>query len=135
MALAWPIFQVFVIFDTTQGVSSSVIRGTGQQRIGSWITLSAYWVFGIPIALLCVFTFDYGIRGLWAGPTVAVFYNTACYTFLINRINWEKLIEDSRKKRLADKGKKAVQEQKAKEQEPKDDKEQIPVQTITPQPK
>lgn len=30
MMLAWPVLMVFVIFDTTQGISSSVIRGTGQ---------------------------------------------------------------------------------------------------------
>jgi MATE family multidrug resistance protein len=29
MMLAWPVLMVFVIFDTTQGISSSVIRGTG----------------------------------------------------------------------------------------------------------
>jgi MATE family multidrug resistance protein len=29
MILAWPVLMVFVIFDTTQGISSSVIRGTG----------------------------------------------------------------------------------------------------------
>jgi len=29
MMLAWPVLMVFVIFDTTQGIASSVIRGTG----------------------------------------------------------------------------------------------------------
>ena len=29
MMLAWPVLMIFVIFDTTQGISSSVIRGTG----------------------------------------------------------------------------------------------------------
>jgi len=28
--LAWPVLMVFVIFDTTQGIASSAIRGTGQ---------------------------------------------------------------------------------------------------------
>lgn len=83
MGFAWPVLQVFVIFDCTQGVSSAVIRGSGQQRIGQYITLSAYWIFGIPIALLCVYYFDAGIAGLWYGPTFAVIYNTLCYMYLI----------------------------------------------------
>ena len=103
MSFAWPVLMVFVIFDTTQGISSSVIRGTGQQRRGSLITSTAYWLFGIPISLLCVFVFSDGIRGLWFGPTFAVLYNTICYTILINRINWPELIQKSRERREKDK--------------------------------
>ena len=61
MRLAWVVLQVFVIFDTTQAVSSAVIKGSGQQKLGSLITSTAYWVFGIPISLLCVFYWDLGI--------------------------------------------------------------------------
>lgn len=102
MTLAWPVLQIFVIFDCTQGVSASVIRGTGQQKIGQWITLSAYWLFGIPIAILSVFYFDFGITGLWYGPTFATFYNTACYTYLINKIDWETLITANKERRAKD---------------------------------
>lgn len=99
MNLAWPVLLVFVVFDTMQGVSISAIRGTGQQKLGSYITMSAYWLFGIPIAIICVFYFDFGIRGLWVGPTFACFYNTCCYSILINRIDWEALIVDLKNKR------------------------------------
>lgn len=94
MDLAWTIFQVFVVFDTTQSVSSAVLRGSGQQKIGSYITMSAYWIFGIPLAYVLSIVYDYGIQGLWVGPTVAVAYNTLMYSILINRMDWDKLIED-----------------------------------------
>lgn len=120
MILAWPIVQIFVIFDCTQGVSASVIRGTGQQRIGSYITMSSYWVFGIPIALVAVFALDAGIRGLWIGPTFATFYNTCCYTFLINRIDWQNLIETTKARRLKEKAAAELKAaQKAEEEEQK----------------
>lgn len=88
MRLAWPVLQVFVIFDTTQGIASAVIRGTGQQKMGSYITSSAYWLFGIPISLLCGIVWSDGIRGLWFGPTFAMMYNSTWYYVLIQRIDW-----------------------------------------------
>jgi MATE family multidrug resistance protein len=105
MGFAWPVLQVFVIFDCTQGVAASVVRGTGQQKIGQWITLSAYWVFGIPIALLSVFYFDSGIAGLWYGPTFAVLYNTICYMYLIQMIDWQGLISANRIRRAKESAK------------------------------
>ena len=103
MRNAWWVLQIFVIFDTSQGISSAVIRGSGQQRLGSFITSTAYWIFGIPIAYLCVFVWNQGIRGLWIGPTVAVFYNTVCYSVLIQRVNWAELIRKSKERRAKDK--------------------------------
>lgn len=100
MNLAWPVIQIFVIFDCTQAVGGAVIRGSGQQRLGSYITLTAYWVLGIPLSCACVFWFEAGIGGLWVGPTFATFFNTACYITLISKIDWEKLIETTAKLRL-----------------------------------
>jgi len=120
MRLAWPLLMVFVVFDTTQGISSSVIRGTGQQRIGSYITSSAYWAFGIPISLLCVFVWEDGIRGLWFGPTFAVLYNTICYTFLIQRINWPDLVQKVKERRAKDKADNASKVAEQKTEAPKE---------------
>ena len=54
---AWLIFNLFVIFDTTQGVASSALRASKKQFAGAVITGVAYWVLGIPITLLMVFKF------------------------------------------------------------------------------
>ena len=85
----------------------SVVRGTGKQRIGAFITSTAYWLFGIPLSYLCAFKLDYGIRGLWYGPTFAVTYNTFWYNILIARIDWQELIAQTQERRNKEKAVKA----------------------------
>lgn len=68
--------------------------------------MSAYWAFGIPISCICVFYYQFGIAGLWVGPTFATFYNTCCYTILIRTIDWDALIKKSAEKRAAERVKK-----------------------------
>ena len=101
--LAWPVLLIFVIFDTTQGVSAAVLRGTGMQKTGAIVTSIAYWVMGIPIALISVYTFGQGIRGLWYGPTVAVLFNTCAYQWMITKIDWPDLIHRMQEMRKKDK--------------------------------
>ena len=67
------------------------------------ITVSAYWVFGIPLSALLVFYFDYGIKGLWVGPTFAVAYNTVLYVYISSKIDWQKLIENRHSQMKQDK--------------------------------
>lgn len=86
MRLAWPILCIFVVFDTAQGVAASVIKGTGMQSIGALVTSSAYWAFGIPMALILVYVFDQGIRGLWYAALFAVVYNFTFYCIIYKRI-------------------------------------------------
>jgi Na+-driven multidrug efflux pump len=114
MMLAWPVLMVFVIFDTTQGIASACVRGTGQQRLGSLVTSTAYWLFGIPLSLLCTFVWNDGIRGLWFGPTFAVTYNTVCYQILIAKIDWPDLIQKAKERRA-----KALVDNASKSTEPK----------------
>lgn len=92
---AWFIFYWFVIFDTTQGVAASAIRASGKQKWGAILTGVSYWVFGIPITCLLVFTYDLGTFGIWVGPTFAVALNTVAYLVIFGRINWTDLIVKS----------------------------------------
>ena len=105
MHKCWPIFLVFVLFDTTQGNGMAAIRASGKQKWGAIVTSSSYWGLGIPIVCLLVFKADWGIAGIWLGPTIASVYNTAAYIVIFNCINWPELIEEAAKKRAQDKGK------------------------------
>ena len=77
----------------------AVIRGTGKQSVGAICTLTAYWVFGIPIAWYCALYKDMGTMGLWIGPTVACAYLTIVYNILIACINWPDLFKEIRERR------------------------------------
>jgi Na+-driven multidrug efflux pump len=54
------------------------------------------------MSLISVMYFDGGIAGLWYGPTFATFYNTAIYTWLIQKIQWQSLIDQARERRARD---------------------------------
>ena len=100
--LAWAIFVVFVFFDTTQGVAMSCIQASGLQRYGAMITACAYFVIGIPSALVFVFKYDFGIRGIWMGPTLAVIFLTVTYMIIFSNIDWFSLIQKSKEQREKD---------------------------------
>lgn len=99
MHLAWLIFLIFVFFDTTQAIGASAIRASGKQGAGSIITGFAYWGLGIPITCLLVFWQTLGIKGIWIGPTVSVFFITCAYQVIVMKTDWQNLIKEAEKQR------------------------------------
>ena len=75
-------------------MAMSVIRASGKQALGSFITGTAYFIFGIPASWYFAFSRDMGLRGLWIGPTIAVAYNTVFYNIIIACIDWPALVKD-----------------------------------------
>ena len=95
LKLAWPIFLVFTIFDTTQAVSGAVVRACGKQLIGAFVTAASYFACGIPVSYYQTFQKDHGIIGLWMGPTLSVLLMTCLYNLLICNINWQSLFDEA----------------------------------------
>jgi MATE family multidrug resistance protein len=85
---AYLILTTFVFFDCMQCVGTGIIRGLGRQGLASTITITGYWVIGIPISLISVFHFSWGIEGLWYGPTVAIAFNFTFYYIMVLKTNW-----------------------------------------------
>lgn len=57
----------FQLFDGTQVVGLGILRGLGDVKIPTVITLLAYWVLGLPAAYLLGIHLQYGIEGIWWG--------------------------------------------------------------------
>jgi len=79
------------------------MRASGKQKTGALVTGVAYWILGIPTALLMVFQFDLGTKGIWLGPTFACAFNTVAYLWIFNKINWSDLIVKAAQQREKDK--------------------------------
>ena len=92
---AFPIISLFVFFDCVQGVGQGIICGLGKQGIASIVPIIGYWVLGIPTSLVAVFYFDYGIVGLWTGPTVAIIFNFIFYYVIIIKTDWTLIALDA----------------------------------------
>ncbi|CAN6844543.1 unnamed protein product [Brassica oleracea] len=73
-----PLVSLSVIFDALQAVLSGVARGSGRQDIGAYVNLAAYYLFGIPTAVVLGFRFKMRGRGLWIDITVSWVLCTSC---------------------------------------------------------
>ncbi|BFG14630.1 hypothetical protein CerSpe_009040 [Prunus speciosa] len=80
-------------FDGLQSVLSGVIRGSGQQKIGAYVNLGAYYLMGIPTSVVLAFVLHLGGKGLWIGIIVALFSQTLFLAIIITRTDWEKEVK------------------------------------------
>ncbi|CDW78027.1 na+-driven multidrug efflux pump [Stylonychia lemnae] len=103
LAKSFPIISVFVFFDCVQGVGQGIIRGLGKQGRASIITIIGYWGIGIPTSLLCVFYLDWGIVGLWVGPSLAIIFNFIFYYIIIIKADWFTIALEAEQRRFREK--------------------------------
>lgn len=65
-----PLLALFQIADALTGVAGGVLRGTGRQGASATISLTAYYVIGLPIGLVLTFLGSgphLGLAGMWIG--------------------------------------------------------------------
>ena len=63
---------IFQIFDCVQATSNGALRGIKDTRIPMMITLSAYWLVGLPLAAGLAFETAVGPSGVWYGFIVGL---------------------------------------------------------------
>jgi MATE family multidrug resistance protein len=61
------IAALFQIFDGLQATGVGVLRGLTDTKIPLLISFAAYWIIGIPIAILLGFYYKLGAVGIWIG--------------------------------------------------------------------
>ena len=67
-----PVAAVFQVFDGTQVISASILRGAGDTRVPAILHGLSFWAVGIPLGALIAFRFDQGAIGLWWGLTAGL---------------------------------------------------------------
>ncbi|KAH0867977.1 hypothetical protein HID58_074999 [Brassica napus] len=72
-----PLVSLSVIFDPFHAVLPGLARGLGMQDIGAYVNLAAYYLCGIPTAIILAFRFKMGGTGLWIGITAGSFARKA----------------------------------------------------------
>ncbi|KAL9680881.1 hypothetical protein QQ045_012661 [Rhodiola kirilowii] len=70
--------------DGIQCILSGILRGCGKQKIGAYINLAAYYLVGVPCAVMLAF------KGLWTGILIAIFVQMNCLLVATIRTGWEK---------------------------------------------
>ncbi|KAD4586291.1 hypothetical protein E3N88_23892 [Mikania micrantha] len=89
LATMMPILAVSNFIDGFQCVLSGVVRGCGSQKIGAYINLGAYYLVGIPCAVLLAFVLHVGGKGLWLGIIPALMVQGILLLSLTIHTNWD----------------------------------------------
>ncbi|XP_050397263.2 multidrug and toxin extrusion protein 1 [Patella vulgata] len=87
------ILAVFHVADALEGVASGVLRGTGQQRFGAVVNLIAYYIVGLPIAIVLIFYTSLGTAGAWWGICFGSTFQCISFFIKISFLNW---VEESK---------------------------------------
>jgi MATE family multidrug resistance protein len=64
-----------------------------QQLLGAMLSLSGYYIFGIPLGFFFTFKLQYGLHGLWMGLTFSLVYCAAFGTWFCVRTDWDREVQ------------------------------------------
>lgn len=62
----------FQIFDGLQVAMAGVLRGYKDTRVPMWMTVLAYWLLGMPVAILFGLVLDKGPASIWVGLIIGL---------------------------------------------------------------
>ena len=92
---ALPLIAVMQVFDGLVACCNGVLRGIGRPSVGGWVNLSSYYVVALPLSLWSSFVLHWGLKGLWAGVTVALVIVTLAELSFLMMADWKKSVEDA----------------------------------------
>ncbi|KAH7650667.1 Multi antimicrobial extrusion protein [Dioscorea alata] len=84
-----PFVCISIIMDGLQGVLSGVARGCGWQHVGAYVNIGAFYLFGIPVAVLLAFVVHLQGKGLWIGILAGAIVQTTVLMIITFSINWQ----------------------------------------------
>ncbi|KAG6553961.1 hypothetical protein Mapa_004878 [Marchantia paleacea] len=90
-----PFLATLAILDGFQGTLCGVARGCGWQHLGAYTNLGAFYVVGIPTALLMAFHFHLNGYGLWIGIICGLVTQAFLLAIITLTLNWQKLADEA----------------------------------------
>ncbi|OWM86266.1 hypothetical protein CDL15_Pgr011090 [Punica granatum] len=93
-----PLVCISVILDSLHGGLSGIARGCGWQHIGAFVNFGAFYLCGIPIALILAFWVKIKGMGLWVGIQTGVFVQSLLLAIITGCVNWERQASKARER-------------------------------------
>lgn len=69
-----------------------IARGTGWQHIGAYVNLGAYYLVGIPMALVFGFVLHLGGKGLWLGFLLGSLVQCILLSVVASFTDWQQQV-------------------------------------------
>ncbi|XP_048328790.2 protein DETOXIFICATION 3 isoform X1 [Ziziphus jujuba] len=85
-----PLLSLSFIMDSLMAVLSGIARGCGWQNLGAYANLSAYYLVGIPVAIILGFLVGLRGIGLWIGILTGSTVQVVLLALLTFSTNWQK---------------------------------------------
>lgn len=95
VAVCLPLLAIMHLMDSIQGVLSGVARGCGWQAFGAAANLLAYYMVGLPAAVVLGFFYHLKGPGLWWGLITGMATQTAVLVILTCMTDWQKQAEEA----------------------------------------
>nr|POE60522.1 protein detoxification 12 [Quercus suber] len=93
-----PLVSLSVILDSIQGALAGIARGSGWQHIGAYVNLGAFYLCGIPVAVILSFLAKLRGRGLWIGIQTGSFVQAVVLSIIASCTVWEKQASKARER-------------------------------------
>lgn len=98
IAVMTPFICLSIVTDSIQATISGIARGSGWQHIGAYVNLGAFYLFGIPAAVLLGFTLHLKAKGLWMGIVIGSIIQSTILSLITGFTNWEKQANKARER-------------------------------------
>ncbi|KAK1353817.1 Protein DETOXIFICATION [Heracleum sosnowskyi] len=93
-----PFICLKMFLDSIQAILSGVARGTGWQGLGAYVNLGAYYLVGIPVALLLGFLVHLRTKGLWIGLLSGALVQGVLLAIITSLTDWKKQVRETRER-------------------------------------
>ncbi|KAL2247004.1 protein DETOXIFICATION 1-like [Sesamum indicum] len=90
VAVMTPLICASTVTDSLQAAISGVARGSGWQHIGAYVNLGAFYLVGIPVALLLGFVEHLKAKGFWIGIVIGSILQSAILSVITGCTDWQK---------------------------------------------
>ncbi|KAI3462573.1 hypothetical protein Pfo_019236 [Paulownia fortunei] len=101
IAVMTPLICLSTITDSLQAVISGIARGSGWQHLGAYVNLGAFYLVGIPVAVVLGFVEHLKAKGFWIGIVIGSTLQSTVLSFITGFTNWQKQAMKT-KERLSD---------------------------------
>ncbi|KAF5794031.1 putative multi antimicrobial extrusion protein [Helianthus annuus] len=93
-----PFLCVSIVMDGLQGTFSGVARGVGWQHLGAYTNLGAFYLVGIPVAIVLGFCTSLKGEGLWIGILIGAIVQVISLSVITLCTNYEKQATKARER-------------------------------------
>ncbi|WOK99920.1 hypothetical protein Cni_G08632 [Canna indica] len=83
-----PLICLTLITDNLMGVLSGIARGSGWQHLGAYVNFGAFYLVGIPVAIVLGFPLHLGGKGLWIGIVCGSTTQSILLVLITSFTNW-----------------------------------------------